>query len=156
MKAREGVVELLNSLLTIELTAINQYFVQAEICKAWGFERLYQKLMDSSMEEMRDSQRLIRHILYLEGLPNMQRMNRVQIGESVGEHLQADLTLEQGAVTALTAGIALCRQVEDYTTRKMLEEMVASEEGQIDWLETQLDAIRLVGMENYLAQQINK
>jgi bacterioferritin len=108
------------------------------------------------MEEMRDSQRLIRHILYLEGLPNMQRMNRVQIGESVGEHLQADLTLEQGAVTALTAGIALCRQVEDYTTRKMLEEMVASEEGQIDWLETQLDAIRLVGMENYLAQQINK
>jgi bacterioferritin len=113
VKAKEGVVELLNSLLTIELTAINQYFVQAEICKAWGFEHLYEKLMDSSMEEMRDSRRLIRHILYLEGLPNMQRMNRVQIGESVGEHIQADLVLDQGAVTALTAGVALCRQVED-------------------------------------------
>ncbi len=154
MKAKEGIIDLLNNLLTIELTAINQYFVQAEICKSWGFERLYAKLMASSMGEMRDTQGLIRHILYLEGLPNLQRMNRVQIGANLLEHLQADLSLEQGAVAALTAGIGHCRDVQDYTTRKLLEEMVASEEEQIDWLETQLETIRLVGIENYLSQQI--
>jgi bacterioferritin len=155
LQAKEGILELLNSVLTIELTAVNQYFLQAEMCKAWGFERLSEKLRESSMEEMQDTQSLIRHILFLEGVPNMQRLNRILVGESVMEDLQFDLELEQGAVTTLAAGVEQCTRVGDFATRRMLEEMVASEQAQIDWLETQLDTVRLVGIENYLAQQIS-
>ena len=105
---------------------------------------------------MQDSQQLIAHILYLEGVPNMQRMNQVMIGESVAECLQLDLELERGAVETLREAIGHCRSVEDYTTRRMFEEMIASEETHVDWLESQLETIRQVGIENYLAQQIQK
>lgn len=154
MKAKDGVVDILNNLLTIELTAVNQYFLQAEMCANWGFDRLHEKLRDSSMDEMKDAQKLVRHILYLEGLPNLQRLNPVRVGENVPEHIALDLELEHQAVETLAAGIAHCTSVGDFTTRHLLEEGIASEEMQIDWLESQQETIRQVGLENYLAQQI--
>jgi bacterioferritin len=154
VKAKEGVVEQLNNLLTIELTAVNQYFLQAEMCKNWGFDGLYDKLRESSMDEMKDAQELIRHILYLEGVPNLQMMGRVLVGETVPENLRLDLELENNAVTTLRTAIEHCASVGDFTTRNMLEEGIRSEEGQIDWLETQLGTIDLIGLQNYLAQQI--
>jgi bacterioferritin len=156
VQARPGVLDRLNAILTIELTAINQYFVQAEICRNWGYERLNEFFHRSSIEEMKDTQRLIGHILYLEGVPNMQRMNQVMIGETVAEHLQLNLDLEKTAVETLREAITHCRNVEDYTTRALFEEMIASEESHIDWIEGQLETIRQVGLENYLAQQIRK
>ena len=154
MKAKDGVVERLNNILTIELTAINQYFVQAEMCKNWGFERIYERFRSNSMEEMQDAQHLIGHILYLEGVPNVQRLNQVMVGESVQEDLELDLQAEQGAVEALTEAIVHCALVGDFTTRSILEEMVRSEEQHIDWLETQLETINIIGVDLYLNQQI--
>jgi bacterioferritin len=154
VEARPGVLDRLNSMLTIELTAINQYFVQAEMCKNWGYDRLYEKLRDLSMEEMKDVQHLIGHILYLDGVPNMQRLNQVLVGENVREHLNLDLQSERGAVDFLREAITHCRNVEDYTTRRMFEEMIASEEMHIDWIETQLETMRQIGVELYLNQQI--
>ena len=154
MKAKDGVVDRLNNILTIELTAINQYFVQAEMCKNWGFERLYNKFREISTDEMKDTEHLIRHILYLEGLPNLQRMNQVMVGESVQEDLELNLQSEQNAVEVVTEAITHCAQVGDYTTRGMLEEMVRSEEEHVDWLETQLETINQIGIELYLNQQI--
>lgn len=156
MQAKPGVVDRLNAMLTIELTAINQYFVQAEVCRNWGYERLYAKFRHSSLDEMKDTQQIIAHILYLEGVPNMQRMEQVMVGETVLEHLQLNLELERKAVETLREAISHCRDVEDYTTRKMFEDMIASEETHIDWIENQLEAIRQVGLELYLSQQLNK
>lgn len=154
MKAKEGVIERLNTLLTGDLTAINQYFLQAEMARNWGLERLYQKLRETSFEEMKDAQRLIRHLLYLEGVPNLQRLGPVRVGETVPEHLELDLQVERQAVATLAEAIAHCGEVGDYTTRSILEEMIQQEEEDIDWLETQLTIIQQVGLENYLAQQI--
>jgi bacterioferritin len=154
VQAKPGIVEALNNLLTIELTAVNQYFLQAEMCENWGFSRLYKRFHATSLDEMQDAQRIIKHILYLEGVPNLQRLNRIQVGENVVEQLQAALQSEQAAVEFLTGAIAHCVEVGDYTTRAMFEEMIASEERHIDWLETQFETIRLVGLENYLAQQM--
>ncbi len=156
MKAKDGVVDHLNTILTIELTAINQYFVQAEMCKNWGLNRLYQKFRSISMEEMEDAQHLIQHILYLEGVPNVQRLNQVMVGESIPEDLELDLQSEVGAVQALTEAISHCAQVGDYTTRGMLEQMVRSEEEHVDFLETQMETIKIVGLELYLNQQIHE
>ena len=154
MKAQEGIIDLLNQALTVELTAINQYFIQAEMVRNWGFQRLYEKLRESSMEEMQDAQSLVRHILFLEGIPNMQRMNRIQVGENVPEHLQLDLKLETDAVHGLSEAIAHCAQVGDFATRGMLESMIISEQEQVDWLESQLGLISSIGIEKYLAQQL--
>ena len=156
MKAKDGVIDHLNNLLTIELTAINQYFVQAEMCKNWGFNRLYQKFRATSMEEMEDAQHLIQHILYLEGVPNLQRLNQVMVGETVQEDLELNLQAELNAVSALTEAISHCAQAQDYTTRGILEGMVRSEEEHVDWLETQLETIKIVGVELYLNQQIHQ
>lgn len=156
MQARPGVIDRLNAILTIELTAINQYFVQAEICRNWGYERLYEKFHHSSLEEMKDTQAIIAHILYLEGVPNMQRMDQVMVGETVLEHMQLNLELERKAVDTLREAISHCRDVEDYTTRKMFEEMIASEESHIDWIENQLEAINQIGLELYLSQQLKE
>jgi bacterioferritin len=156
MRAKEGVIERLNAVLTNELTAINQYFIHAEMCHNWGYERLHHKLRELSIEEMRDAQELIEHILYLEGVPNLQRLGTVNVGEAVLEHLRLDADQERAAVTTLTEAIAHCAQVGDFTTRGKLESMVRGEEEQLDWLETQLETIRQVGVENYLAQQIEE
>ncbi len=156
MKAKTGVVEALNTILTNELTAINQYFVQARMCQNWGYERLAHQIRTISLDEMKDTEQLIDHILYLEGVPNLQRLGRVRVGETVPENLQLDLALEQHAVATLTEAIALCAEVQDYTTRNILEEMVRDEETHVDWFETQLETIEQVGVELYLSQQIKK
>jgi len=155
MQAKEGVLDLLNGSLTIELTAINQYFLAAKQCANWGFARLHDKFRELSFEEMKDTEQLIEHILYLEGMPNMQRLNQVRVGESVPELLQAGLDLERSAVQFLVGAIEGCARVGDYTTRSMFEEMIGDEETHVDWFETQLETIRLVGLEQYLSQQIN-
>ena len=156
MQAKPGVIDRLNTILTIELTAINQYFVQSEMCRNWGYDRLAEKFRHSSMEEMKDTPGIIGHILYLEGIPNMQRLNQVRVGENVLEHMQLNLQLEVEAVEALREAITHCQSVGDYTTRKMFEDMIASEETHIDWIENQLEAINQIGLELYLSQQLKE
>ena len=156
MNAKHGVIDHLNTLLTIELTAINQYFVQSEMCKNWGFNRIAASFHSNRLEEMEDAQELIQHILYLEGVPNLQRLNQVTTGKSVMEHLKLDLQAELGAVSALTDAITHCTKVEDYTTRGILEDMVRSEEGHVDWIETQLETINIIGLGLYLNQQMHE
>ena len=154
MQAKPGVIERLNVILTIELTAINQYFVQAEMCRNWRFDRLHQKLRDLRVGEMKDAQEMVRYILFLEGVPNLQRLNDVQVGEHLPEDLCLDLESELNILGLLEEGIAHCTQAGDYATRGMLEMMARDEQEHVDWLETQLDSIRQVGRENYLAQQL--
>jgi bacterioferritin len=156
MKAREGVITLLNKILTADLTAINQYFVHAKMCDNWGYERLHQKVRERSIDEMKDADELIGHILYLEGVPNVQRMNSVQVGETVPEQLTLDLKAEQEMLTLLNEGIVHCAKVSDFTTRHMLEDMAKDVDEHIDWIETQLETVKQVGLENYLAEQIKK
>jgi bacterioferritin len=154
MKAKEGVLDLLNAALTTELTAINQYFLSAKMCANWGFARLHDRFRALSFEEMKDTEELMEHILYLDGLPNMQRLNRVRAGEAVPELLEAGLELERGAVEFLQGAIEHCARVGDYTTRARFESMIQDEETHVDWFETQLETIRLVGLDHYLSQQI--
>jgi bacterioferritin len=156
MKAKEGVIDLLNKILTEELTVINQYFLHAKMCKNWGYERLHHHVLDRSFGEMKDAQVVIDRILYLDGLPNMQRLGTVKIGETVPEQLKADLDKEKAMVKLMTEGIIHCVKVGDYTTRHMLEEMVKDEEEHIDWIETQLETIKQVSLQNYLSEQIKK
>jgi len=154
MKAKEGVVELLNKILTEELTVINQYFLHAKMCDNWGYERLEKNVRARSFSEMKDADKIIEHILYLEGVPNVQRLGTVQIGESVPEQLKADLAKEKAMVTLLTEAIQHCTKVGDFTTRHLLEDMVTDEDEHIDWIETQQETIKQVGLENYLSEQI--
>ena len=155
MKAKEGVVERLNNILTIELTAINQYFIHAEMANNWGFPGVGNLFRANSMSEMEDAQHLIRHILYLEGLPNLQRLNEVQVGESIREDLELNLEAEKNAVNVLAEAITHCASVADYTTRNILEGMIREEEEHVDTLETQLEIISHIGIELYLNQQIH-
>lgn len=154
MKAKEGVVELLNKILTEELTVINQYFLHAKMCDNWGYERLEKNVRARSFSEMKDADKIIEHILYLEGIPNVQRLGTVNIGESVSEQLKSDLAKEKEMVTLLTEAIQHCTKVGDFTTRHLLEDMVTDEDEHIDWLETQQETIKQVGLENYLSEQI--
>ena len=156
MEAKPGVLERLNDLLTIELTAINQYFVQAHMMRDWGYDGLHKKLWAFSRSEMDDAQDLVEHILYLEGLPNVQRLNLVRIGETTLECLELDLTSEREAVEVLREVIAHCQEVGDYTTRAKAEAMIADEETHVDWLETQLETVRQIGIERYLAEQLHE
>lgn len=154
MKAKEGVINLLNKILTEELTVINQYFLHAKMCKNWGYDRLHHHVMDRALGEMKDATAIVDHILYLDGLPNMQRLGTVKIGETVPEQLKVDLDKEKAMVKMMTQGIEHCVKVGDYTTRHMLEEMVKDEEEHIDWIETQLETVKQVGLPNYLSEQI--
>jgi bacterioferritin len=154
MQAKEGVVDYLNRILTVELTVINQYVLQSEMYRGWGFERLYEKMHELSLDEMRDAQTLISHILYLEGVPNVQRMGTVRIGQTVQENLEIDLGNEREAVELLREAIQHCQAVGDFTTRGKLEASIQDEETHVDWFETQLEAIRRVGIENYLTEQL--
>ncbi len=156
MKAKEGVIDLLNKTVTADLTAINQYFVHAKMCENWGYDRLHHKVRERSFDEMKDADELIEHILYLEGVPNMQRLETVQVGETVPEQFKADLKAEQEMLKILTDGVAHCAKVGDYTTRHMLEDMVKDVDAHIDWIETQIETIKQVGLENYLSEQIKK
>lgn len=156
MQAKEGVIDLLNRILTADLTAINQYFVHAKMCANWGYERLHHKVRQRSFEEMQDAEALIEHILYLEGVPNVQRLGTVAVGETVPEQFEVDLVSEREMLALLTAGITHCARVEDYTTRHMLEDMVKDVDEHIDWIETQQELIRQVGLERYLSEQIKR
>ncbi|MCA9499375.1 MAG: bacterioferritin [Nitrospirales bacterium] len=154
MKAKKGVVEFLNKILTEELTVINQYFLHAKMCDNWGYSRLEHKVKERSFSEMKDADKIIEHILYLEGVPNVQRLGTVKIGESVPEQLKSDLAKEKEMVTLLTEAIQHCTKVGDFTTRHLLEDMVADEDEHIDWIETQQETIKQIGLENYLSEQI--
>ncbi len=156
MKGDQKVIDLLNEVLTNELTAVNQYFLHARICENWGYERLYKKLRDESMDEMKDADQLVERILYLEGLPNMQRLGKVDVGENVPEMLRLDLEVERNAIGVLNRGIELCRKVSDNGSAELLEDILEGEEEHANWLEAQLTAIQQVGVENYLAEQIRK
>lgn len=156
MKAKEGVVNILNKVLTADLTAINQYFLHAKMCENWGYDRLHHKVRERSMAEMKDADELIGHVLYLDGVPNVQRMNTVQVGETVPEQLKLDLKAEQEMLALLNDGVVHCTKVNDFTTRHMLEDMAKDVDQHIDWIETQMETIKQVGLENYLAEQIKK
>jgi bacterioferritin len=155
LQAKPGVVDWLNTILTIELTAVNSYFVQAEMCRNWGYEGLYEKLRSLSLGEMKDAQEIIRHILFFDGVPNLQRLNSVRVGENVLEDLTLDHEAELNIVDVLNQAIIHCAQVEDFTTRGILEEMVRDESQHVDWVETQLETIRQIGIEHYLAQHLS-
>ena len=156
MKGSDQVVTLLNEVLTAELTAINQYFIHARMCENWGYERLWKKVREESIGEMRHADRLIARILYLEGVPNVQRLGKVNVGQTVPEQLRLDLDLEREAVRALNAGIEVCRSLGDNGSRELLEDILKSEEDHINWIEAQLELIRQAGEANYLAQQIKE
>jgi bacterioferritin len=156
MKGHDEIIALLNEVLTAELTAINQYFIHARMCENWGYERLWKKLRAEAMGEMHHADRLIQRILYLEGLPNVQRLGKINVGQNVPEQLRLDLGLERAAVTTLNNGIEQCRSLGDNGSRDLLEEILKSEEGHIDWIEAQLELIKQTGEGNYLAQQIKE
>jgi bacterioferritin len=155
MRSDDDVIELLNEVLTAELTAINQYFVHAKMCENWGYHRLYEHGRAESIDEMRHAERLIERILYFEGVPNMQRLFPVRVGETVPEQFQVDLELEYEAVERLNRGITLTVERADNGTRELLAEILVAEEDHVDWLETQQETIRQVGLEQYLAEQIH-
>jgi bacterioferritin len=154
MKGNDEVIQVLNDVLTAELTAINQYFIHAMMCRNWRYERLAKHSREESVEEMKHAQALIERILYLDGVPNMQRYMKVNVGQNVSEQHQFDLALEKDAVTRLNAGIELCRGKGDNGSRLLLEKILDDEEEHIDWLEAQLQQIQEIGLPNYLAQQI--
>jgi len=156
MKGHDDVITTLNDILTAELTAINQYFIHARMCENWGYERLWKKLREESIGEMRHADRLIARILYLEGVPNVQRLGKVNVGQTVPEQLRLDLELERAAVIVLNNGIERCRSVGDNGSRDLLESILVSEEEHIDWIEAQIELIRQAGEANYLAQQIKE
>jgi bacterioferritin len=153
MKAAGNVVEHLNTQLTNELTAINQYFLHARTLRHWGVTLLGKKEYDESIEEMRHADELIERILFLDGLPNVQRLNQVLVGQTVEEVLRCDYNLEQKALIDLREGVAHCEAVRDYVSRDLLRRILSSEEDHIDFLERQFDLIKLIGLERYI--QIN-
>jgi bacterioferritin len=154
MKSNPQIVALLNDVLTAELTSVNQYFLHARLCGHWGFERLEEKVRKESIEEMKHADALIKRILFFEGLPNLQRLGKINVGETVPEQLQLDLEIEYEAIERLNQAIELCRTLGDAGTRELLEHMLKDEETHADWLETQQEAIERVGIERYLAEQL--
>lgn len=150
MKGDRVVIEHLNKVLRNELTAINQYFLHARMYKNWGFHKLDEHEYNESIDEMKHADLLVERILFLEGLPNLQDIGKLLIGQQPEEMLRCDLELERMAVPDLKAGIEYCESSGDYVSRELFEKILESEEEHIDWLETQFDRIRRVGIENYL------
>jgi len=155
MQSDPAIIELLNDVLTAELTAINQYFVDAKMCANWGYQHLATKLRDASIAEMKDADELIERILYLEGVPNLQRLGTVRVGETVTEKLQLALELERTAIDRLNRGTATCSSANDNGSRMLLERVLSGEEEHADWVETQLHLVQEIGEHHYLAQQLH-
>jgi bacterioferritin len=155
MRGDPEVLELLNEVLTSELTAINQYFIHYRMLENFGYERLSKKKKEESVEEMRHADEIIKRILFLEGVPNMQRLSPVKVGEEPIEMHKLDLELEKDAVARLNRGIALAVQKGDNGTRVLLEQILKNEEDAVDWLETHLSLVAQLGRERYLAEQMH-
>ena len=153
MKGAKDVVAELNRALTNELTAVNQYFLHARMYQNWGFEKLGKRTYDESIEEMKHADCLVKRILLLEGLPNMQDMHKLKIGETVPEGLEADLSVEQRGRDCLIKGIETCENKKDYVSRDILRHILDETESHIDYLETQLELIESMGLQNYLQSQ---
>jgi len=156
MRGHEQVLTLLNDVLTAELTAINQYFIHARMCENWGYARLWKKIREESIGEMKHADALIERILFLEGVPNVQRLGKINVGQTVPEQFRLDLELEKAAIQALNAGIEQARGLGDNGTRDLLEDILEGEEEHANWIEAQLSLIAQTGEANYLAQQIKE
>jgi bacterioferritin len=154
MKADPEVLELLNEVLTAELTAINQYFIHAKMTRNWGYSKLAEHMRHESIDEMKDADKVIERILYFDGVPNMQRYSPVRVGEHVKEMHELDMAVEADAIDRLNRAIARCREVGDNGSRALLEEILAGEEEHYDDLAGRLDRIEQMGIENYLATQV--
>lgn len=155
MKGDKKVIQHLNTILKNELTAINQYFLHSRICGDWGLEELEKHEYDESIDEMKHADNIIKRILFLEGLPNLQDLGRLRIGETIREILQGDLDLEIDAIRDLKEAIAHCEDCRDYVSRDLLRDILEEEEGHVDWLETNLSLIDKVGEQNYLQSKMN-
>ena len=153
MKGDAKVVEFLNRVLTNELTAINQYFLHARMFRHWGLSKLDEYEYRESVDEMKHADKLINRILFLEGLPNLQQLDKLLIGESVSEAIKCDLRLELQAIPVLREAIAYCESCADYISRELFEDILEGEEEHVDWLETQLGLIDKMGLQNYLQSQ---
>jgi len=154
MQGDKKVIEYLNKVLTNELTAINQYFLHARMFRNWGLKKLDEYEYHESLDEMKHADKLINRVLFLEGLPNLQQLGKLLIGESVSEALRCDLQLETTALPVLREAIAYCESCTDYVSRELFEDILESEEEHVDWLETQLALIEKVGLQNYLQSQM--
>jgi bacterioferritin len=155
MQGQPEIIEILNDVLTAELTAVNQYFGHYKMQENWGYKRLADHTKDESIDEMKHADEVIERILYLDGIPNLQRLGSVRLGESPVEQLRLDLELEREAIARFNAGIAKAVELGDNGTRELLEEMLVSEEEHADWLEAQLNLVEQVGEQLYLSQQIH-
>lgn len=156
MKGNNDIIRWLNEQLTNELTAINQYFLHARMYRHWGLKKIAHKEYEESIGEMKHADKLINRVLMLGGLPNLQALHKVMIGENVPEMLQADLQLEQLAQKTVKEGIAACEAAGDYVSRGILEEILEDTEEHIDWIETQVDLIKNIGLHNYLQSQMDE
>ena len=156
MKGDPKVIDALNAGLTIELTAINQYFCQAKMCKNWGYMKLAKKHYEESMGEMKHAEKLIDRILFLEGVPEIARYDVIRVGTDVKEQLEYDLALEQRGAKMYNDAVALCIQQKDHASREMLDKILVESEEHVDWLETQLGLIQQVGLQNYLQSQMGE
>jgi len=156
MKGNAQVIQALNDVLAAELVGINQYFLHSKMCSNWGYERIAHKAYEESISEMKHASELTERILFLEGVPNLQKLGKVRIGETVPEQFKVDRALEIDAIKRLNDAIALCVAKGDNASRHLLEDMLTSEESHLDWIETQLGLVRALGEKQYLAEQMHK
>jgi len=156
MKGDPRIIDMLNDILTGELTAINQYFLHAKMCLNWGYKYLGKKIYEESIDEMKHADKLVERILFLDGLPNLQKLNKISIGQNVIEILKNDLAYESSTIPRLNKGIQLARDVGDNGTEDLLTHILVESEEHVDWLESQVELTQQVGESNYLAQQIRE